>query len=148
MPPSLVCRVLFIHVGDGWFVRYACNHGATAVLWKSTELEAIQNARAAASSVRLRTRIMPDRWCKCQSGPTVCMLCAFDQSPAELKAITQVLSALQYAKGQLVAAVSPPKQPTGVQLAVEEQFSSQCIINRESQVLDKRLAVTAQLYHY
>ena len=89
---------------------------------------------------------MPDRWLKLLTGPYALIVGAFDQSPAELKAITQVLSALLNAKGQLVAAVAPPKQPTGDQLAVEELISSQLVINRWYQVTDKRLAETAQLY--
>lgn len=32
MPPLTDLRVLVIHCGDGWFCRYALNHGATAVL--------------------------------------------------------------------------------------------------------------------
>ena len=146
MPPLTDLRVLVIHCGDGWFCRYALNHGSTAVLGIDTDTEAIQNARAAASSDRLRYRIMPDRWLKLLTGPYDLIVGAFDQSPAELKAITQVLSALLNAKGQLVAAVAPPKQPTGDQLAVEELISSQLVINRWYQVTDKRLAETAQLY--
>ena len=145
--PSLTdLRVLVIHCGDGWFCRYALNNGAAAVLGIDTDTVAIQKARAVASSDRLRYRIMPDRWLKLLTGPYDLIVGAFNQSPAELRPMTHVLSALLSPKGQLIAAVAPPKQPTGDQLAVDELISSQLVIHRWYQVTDKRLSQTAQLY--
>ncbi|KLI75939.1 MULTISPECIES: class I SAM-dependent methyltransferase [Lacticaseibacillus] len=146
MPPVTDLRVLVIHCGDGWFCRYALNHGAAAVLGIDTDTAAIQSARAVASSDRLRYRIMPDHWLKLLTGPYDLIVGAFNQSPAELRTITHVLSQLLSAKGQLIAAVAPPKQPTGDQLAVDELISSQLVINRWFQVTDKRLTQAAQLY--
>ena len=139
-------RVLVIHCGDGWFCRHALNGGATAVLGIDTDAVAIQDARAVASSDRLRYRIMPDKWLKLLTGPYDLIVGSFDQSPEELRAMTHVLSALLSPKGQLIAAVAPSKQPIGDDLAVDELISSQLVINRWYQVTDKRLTQTEQLY--
>lgn len=146
MPPLTDLRVLDLLCGDGWFCRYALNHGATAVLGIDTDTEAITNARAAASSDRLRYRNLPDRWLKLLTGPVDLIVGAFDTSPAELKANSLVLSALLNAQGQLVAAVAPHKTHTGELLAVEELNCTTLNFNRWYQVTEQRLAETATLY--
>lgn len=141
-------RVLAIHAGDGWFCRYAINHGAIAVLGVDPDAQAISDARATASSDRLRYRIMPDSELKLLTGPYDVIMGTFDLGQDDLRQITHVLAKLLRHNGQMLAAVTTPlAQPVaGKAPQLNTLFTTNLSIDTVYQITDARLAAREQIH--
>ncbi|MFD1431142.1 class I SAM-dependent methyltransferase [Lacticaseibacillus yichunensis] len=140
MPKLAGLRVLVIHAGDGWFCRYAINHGAIEVLGISNDGAAMSEARETASSDRLRYRIMPDGYLKLLSGPFDLIVGTFDLRQDDLHAASHQLSRLLKPSGRLIAAVATPLDPKPADgLQIRELFTSRLAIDQWYQVSDQRL---------
>ncbi|WP_390405962.1 class I SAM-dependent methyltransferase [Lacticaseibacillus jixiensis] len=147
--PSLAGkRVLAIHAGDGWFCRYAINHGAIAVLGVDNDAQAISDARAVASNDRLRYRIMPDSALPLLSGPYDLIVGTFDLARDDLHQISTQLSGLLRHHGQLLAAVTTPLTADYPQrgLQLKAVFDEHLTIDSLYQVADKRLQTREQIH--
>lgn len=141
-------RVLAIHSGDGWFCRYAINHGAVAVLGIDADAQAISDARATASSDRLRYRIMPDSRLDLLTGPYDLIIGAFDLAHDDLHQITHVLAKLLRHNGQMLAAVTTPlaKPQVDQEPQLNTLFTTNLAIDTVYQITDARLSVKEQIH--
>lgn len=141
-------RVLAIHAGDGWFCRYAINHGAIAVLGVDHDADAVSAARAVAANDRLRYRIMPDDRLDQLSGPYDLIVGTFDLAHDDLHAISATLANLLRHNGQMLAAVTTPltaaDPESGMQL--KAVFTSHLAIDSLYQITDKRLQTREQIH--
>ena len=141
-------RVLAIHAGDGWFCRYAINHGAVGVLGVDNDAQAISAARTTASSDRLRYRIMPDKTLGLLTGAYDLIVGTFDLAHDDLHAISRSLSGLLKHNGQFLAAVTTPLAAAMPQegLKLNAVFTSKLTIDSLYQVTDTRLATREQVH--
>ncbi|MFD1484591.1 class I SAM-dependent methyltransferase [Lacticaseibacillus baoqingensis] len=141
-------RVLALHAGDGWFCRYAINHGAVAVLGVDQDARAISSARDTASSDRLRYRIMPDHTLGLLTGPYDLIVGTFDLAHDDLHAISESLSGLLRRNGQFLAAVTTPitaaTPEQGLQL--KTLFTQRLTIDALYQLSDTRLQTREQIH--
>ncbi len=138
-------RVLAIHAGDGWFCRYAVNHGAIAVLGVDSNAGAISAARAVASSDRLRYRIMPDDRLGMLTGPYDVIVGTFDLQRDDLHAMTQQLADLLRPGGHLIAAVATqPESATTIE--IKDLFSARLTIEQLFQVSAAKLVPSAGVH--
>lgn len=147
--PSLAGkRVLAIHAGDGWFCRYAINHGAIAVLGVDSDAQAISDARATASSDRLRYRIMPDSALSLLTGPYDLIVGTFDLAHDDLHAISRSLSGLLRHNGQFLAAVTTPLAAAAPKdgLKLNALFTEKLTIDSLYQVSDTRLSTREHVH--
>lgn len=141
-------RVLAIHSGDGWFCRYAVNHGAIAVLGIDDLPSNITASRKTASSDRLRYRIMPDHALDRITGTYDYVLGTFDALNPEFHQATEALSKRLTPSGQMLVTVNTSTEipATDERLQLQQLVSDQLVINRWYQIHDTRLNQNQQLH--
>ncbi|KRK70938.1 SAM-dependent methyltransferase [Lacticaseibacillus nasuensis JCM 17158] len=134
-------RVLALRAGDGWFCRYAVNHGAVAVLGVDADGEAVSAARATASSDRLRYRIMPDNQLKLLTGPYDVIAATFDTNADDVAGIVSLLGKRLRPGGTLLATLSSPVVPASADthLAFTQLIPAALTLQALDQIADPRL---------
>lgn len=139
-PDMTAKRVLVLHAGAGWFCRMAINRGAIAVLGVDDDRQAISDARAMASSDRLRFRMLPMTKLDLLTGPYDLIVGAFDQRQDDLSTITHALAACLRGTGQMLLAV------TNGQQAPAKRLTSRLSVTRVDAITDPEVNLGEQLH--
>lgn len=138
-------RVLVLHSADGWFCRYAINHGAVAVLGVDHAIDEILGAREIASSDRLRYQIMADTDLSLLGGTYDLVVGSFDLQQDDLRGITTRVSHLLTPHSQFFAAVIAATEPVD-SLVINRLFGDELTIQQWYQVHDPNLQKQARTY--
>jgi len=138
-------RVLVLHSADGWFCRYAVNHGAIAVLGVDHAIEQITAARAVASSDRLRYQILDDNDLGLLGNHYDLVVGEFNLQHDDLRQISSEITHLLTNSSHFYAAVTTTNEPVD-SLEINRLFADELTIQQWYQVHDPKLAKPANTY--